>query len=124
MGIATTNPATGEVLQTFEEMSDAKVGSCLERAYSCAREARRTSFEQRATWMRNAARLLDEEQEMVARTITTEMGKTIRSARAEVAKCSRACEHYAQHAEEYLADEPTAPGSAGSSARYSSACCA
>ena len=50
--------------------------------------------------------------------MTIEMGKTIKSARAEVLKCARGCRYYAQHAEELLADERADPAAVGATAAY------
>ena len=68
--------------------------------------------------MRRAAALLDGDNETVARLMTLEMGKTIRSARAEVAKCARGCRYYAEHAEALLADEPADPRAVGAGDAY------
>ncbi|MGC9669399.1 NADP-dependent succinic semialdehyde dehydrogenase [Planosporangium sp. 12N6] len=106
MPIATTNPATGEVLKTFEPMSAEQIESCLRAAVSGAKQLRRTSFAQRATWMRSAADLLEAERDQLAALMTTEMGKTLASAKAEVTKCATGCRYYAEHAREFLADEP------------------
>ena len=80
MAIATTNPATGEILRQFEEISDDQLEACLVRAVVASQEQRLTTFEQRSAWMRQAADLLDAENETVARLMTTEMGKTVKSA--------------------------------------------
>ncbi|MEV1290482.1 NADP-dependent succinic semialdehyde dehydrogenase [Micromonospora sp. NPDC049679] len=106
MSIATTNPATGQVLKTFDPMPDEQVEAALGRAVDGFQALRRTSFGQRAQWMRAAAELLDAECESVARVMTTEMGKTLAAARAEVGKCAVGCRFYAEHAERFLADEP------------------
>jgi succinate-semialdehyde dehydrogenase / glutarate-semialdehyde dehydrogenase len=45
--------------------------------------------------------------------MTTEMGKTLKAAKAEAQKCAKACRFYAEHAEAYLADEPVDPGAVG-----------
>ena len=105
MAISTTNPATGEELELFEEISERELALCLERAAAAFEHQRLTTFEQRAECMRRAADLLDAEQETVARIMTTEMGKTVKSARAEVAKCARGCRYYAEKAQALLADE-------------------
>ncbi|HEX6873844.1 MAG TPA: NADP-dependent succinic semialdehyde dehydrogenase [Micromonosporaceae bacterium] len=119
--IATTNPATGEVLKTFAPLTASQVEQCLARAVDGFAIMRRTSFAQRGGWLRNAADILDHEADAVAATMTTEMGKTFASAKAEVAKCAKACRFYADHAEQFLADEPVDPVAVGASralARY------
>jgi succinate-semialdehyde dehydrogenase/glutarate-semialdehyde dehydrogenase len=104
--IATINPATGEVLKTFDPMPADQIESCLQKAVKGFAELRGTSFGQRAGWMRAAADILDADGDGIAATMTTEMGKTIAAARAEVAKCASACRYYAEHAERFLADDP------------------
>jgi len=106
MAIAAVNPATGEVLKTFDPMSDDQIEARLAAAVSGFEALRRTSFADRAGWMRAAADLLDAETDRVATMMTTEMGKTLKAARAEVAKCATACRYYADHSERFLADEP------------------
>jgi succinate-semialdehyde dehydrogenase/glutarate-semialdehyde dehydrogenase len=91
---------------------------CLARAEAAFLQLRLTSFGQRRAWMSRAAAVLDDEAETVARLMTLEMGKTVRSARAEVAKCARGCRYYAEHAEALLADEPADPAAVGASAAY------
>jgi len=55
--------------------------------------------------MNSAAEILERDAELLARTITKEMGKLLVAARAEIHKCAWVCRHYAEHAEEFLADE-------------------
>lgn len=118
MAIATTNPATGEILKRFDEISDEELEACLARAAAAFEELRLTSFEKRSVWMRRAADLLDAERETVARLMTTEMGKTIRSARAEAAKCAWGFRYYAEHAAALLADEPADPKAVSATEAY------
>ncbi len=66
-----------------------------------------TSFEQRAQHLSRAAELLRNQRDSLAATITFEMGKLGKEARAEVEKCALNCDYYAVHAEHFLADEPT-----------------
>jgi succinate-semialdehyde dehydrogenase/glutarate-semialdehyde dehydrogenase len=113
--IATTNPATGELIRSFEPMSAAEVDRRLAAAVGALAG---TTFADRATWMRAAADLLDAEVDDVARTMTVEMGKTLASAKAEVAKCALGCRYYADHAETFLADEPVDPAAVGASQAY------
>jgi succinate-semialdehyde dehydrogenase / glutarate-semialdehyde dehydrogenase len=118
MAIATTNPATGEVIKMFDAMSAREVDVRLERATTAFRSLRTTSFARRAEWMRAAAAILDVDVEDIARTMTLEMGKTLKSARAEVAKCATGCRYFADHAEEMLADEPASPREVGAVKAY------
>ncbi len=99
MGIATINPATGETVKTYDEMSEADVERCLAAAAAASDSYRLTGFAERAGWMRRAAAILDEEQDQIAAMMTTEMGKTLAAARQEVAKCATACRYYAEHAD-------------------------
>jgi succinate-semialdehyde dehydrogenase/glutarate-semialdehyde dehydrogenase len=50
--------------------------------------------------------------------MTSEMGKPLRAARQEAAKCASACRYYAAHAERLLADEPVEAGAGLSYIRY------
>ena len=57
VAIATINPATGETVKTYDEMSEADVERCLAAAASVHASYRLTSFAERAGWMREAARM-------------------------------------------------------------------
>src|SRR5437763_15936205 len=118
MAIATTNPATGEIEKTFEALSNTEVDERIARAAATAVEYRRTSFDDRARWMNAAADALEAKSGDIARVMTTEMGKTIVAARAEVLKCAKGCGFYAQHAASMLADEPADAAAVGATHAY------
>ncbi|WP_030928299.1 NADP-dependent succinic semialdehyde dehydrogenase [Streptomyces sp. NRRL S-646] len=105
MPIATVNPANGETLKTYEAMGEEELERRLQLAEATFRTYRTTPFAERARLMNRAAALLDEIQQDIGRVMTTEMGKPIKQARAEAAKCAKAMRWYADHAEELLADE-------------------
>ena len=105
MAIATVNPATGQVLKTFESLSDAQLEVKLQKAADTFSTYRKTPFAARAQMMLKAGTLLESEKEHCARVMTTEMGKTFRSAVDEAAKCAWVCRYYAENAERFLADE-------------------
>ncbi|MEU8546030.1 NADP-dependent succinic semialdehyde dehydrogenase [Streptomyces roseoverticillatus] len=105
MPIATVNPANGETLRTFEELGAEEIERRLAAAASAFRHYRTTDLSERARLLNRAADLLEEDQESIARTMTTEMGKPLAAARAEAAKCVKAMRWYAAHAAELLADE-------------------
>jgi succinate-semialdehyde dehydrogenase/glutarate-semialdehyde dehydrogenase len=108
MPIATVNPANGETLKTYEAMGEEELERRLQLAEATFRTYRTTPFAERARLMNKAAGLLDETQQDIGRVMTTEMGKPIKQARAEAAKCAKAMRWYADHAEELLADEEPA----------------
>src|ERR1700733_267467 len=119
MSIATTNPATGVVLKTFEPISDAVREEKLQRAVEAFGAFRKTSFASRAALMVKAAEILEADKEKFARIMTTEMGKTYRSAVDEAVKCAWVCRYYAEHAEKFLADEAADVPGSKSFVRYS-----
>ncbi|MFC8142031.1 NADP-dependent succinic semialdehyde dehydrogenase [Streptomyces paradoxus] len=108
MPIATVNPANGETLKTYEAMGEQEIERRLQLAEATFRTYRTTTFDERARLLHRAADLLEEDQQDIARVMTTEMGKPVQQARAEAAKCAKAMRWYADHAEELLADEEPA----------------
>ena len=113
MAIATVNPATGETVKTFDPLSTEEIDAKVARAAEAFQRYRLTTFAQRAAWMRAAADILDREVDAIAAMMTTEMGKTLKAAKAEAQKCAKACRFYAEHAEAFLADEPVDPSAVG-----------
>jgi succinate-semialdehyde dehydrogenase/glutarate-semialdehyde dehydrogenase len=105
MGISSINPANGKSLRTFESLSAAKLSEALDRGAAAYRQHRRTSFADRARWMRKAADILDAECRELGKLMTLEMGKPIKAAVAEAEKCATACRYYADNAEHFLADQ-------------------
>lgn len=106
MGIATINPATGELVKTFEPLTDEAIALKLELADKTFEKYRRTSFAERASWLQAAAKLLLEEREQLGKIMTLEVGKPIGSAIAEVEKSAWVCRFYAENAAAFLADVP------------------
>ncbi len=108
MVMQSINPATEEVLASFEDFSPAQVEAALEHAHDAYRSWREASFGERATRMQAAARILRAQNARWATLMTSEMGKPIVEAEAEVEKCAWGCDFYAEHAARFLADEPVA----------------
>jgi succinate-semialdehyde dehydrogenase/glutarate-semialdehyde dehydrogenase len=100
--IETRNPATGEVLSTFNALTWTDIDSLLASAAQAQKAWRSTDVAARAILLRNVASLLRDEADDHARLITDEMGKPLAEARAEVLKCALTCDFYANHAEEFL----------------------
>ena len=105
MALISTNPATGEEVERYGEMTSEEVGTIIERAYEAQRAWREVGFEERATCLNGAARILRDEHERLAKIITREMGKPIAQARAEVKKSAGAFDYYAMNGAAHLAPE-------------------
>ncbi len=118
MAIATINPATGEVVQTFQPLTAEQIESKLQLAVSAFRAERKTPFAERAKRMMKAAEILERDRERFGRLMTLEMGKPLKAAIAEAVKCATACRYYAEHAEKLLADEVIETGAKKSFVRY------
>ena len=103
--LSSHNPATGELIRTYPLHDAAAIEGALKDAVSAFTDWRRTPFTTRTRLMRAAADVLDARVEDLARTMTQEMGKTLGSARAEVAKSALGCRYYADHAEAFLAPD-------------------
>ncbi len=116
--IATINPTTGEVVRTFEPLSDAELNQRLQSAADAFPAYRSTSFAERARLMKRTAELLEAEKASLARLMTLEMGKPIAAAVQEVEKCAWGCRFYAENAERFLADEIVETNAARSFVRY------
>ncbi len=118
MAIATTNPATGEQLRAFAALTDNEIDDKLQCAAETFRTYRSTRFADRAQMLTRAADILESEKAAFGRTMTIEMGKPLKAAIEEAAKCAWVCRYYAEHAARFLADEVVATNAARSYVRY------
>jgi len=118
MAITTTDPRTGEVLRTFDELTDDQLEDRLARAAAAADTYRLTSHAERAGWLRAAADILDKRTDEIAELMTLEMGKTKKAAAAEIGKCAAVLRYYADHAADLLADEPADAATVNASRAY------
>ncbi|KAA0929085.1 NADP-dependent succinic semialdehyde dehydrogenase [Streptomyces apricus] len=108
MPIATVNPATGETLKTYDALGEEEIERRLATAEATFDTYRTTPYTERKRLLHRAADLLEADAQDIGRTMTVEMGKPVKQARAEAAKCAKAMRWYADHAEELLADEEPA----------------
>jgi succinate-semialdehyde dehydrogenase/glutarate-semialdehyde dehydrogenase len=115
MAYQTISPATGEVIRTFNEISDKELESAVAQAQVAYQsDWSRRKISDRAKVVSAAASRLREHGEEYARYLTLEMGKLIVEARAEVALSADILDYYASRAEDYLKPQ-LIPGSPGSS---------
>ncbi len=118
MVMESINPATEEVVEVFEELTDSQ----LEKAIEASREAfgpwSSASFASRRQILHEAAARLRDQAAELGALITREMGKPAKEAKGEVEKCAWACDFYAEHGESFLATEPVETDASRSYARY------
>jgi succinate-semialdehyde dehydrogenase/glutarate-semialdehyde dehydrogenase len=114
------NPARGEIVETFASLDETALDAYLTRAAEAYHGYCQLPYDERARRLREAARILSEQKASLASLMTSEMGKPIRAAVAEIEKCAWVCEHYAAFGADYLADEPVDTGTDRSWVRYES----
>ena len=110
MAIATINPATGETLRVFDALTGSELEARLELAARAFSTWRVTPVAERAAIVQRAAELLDQNKDRFGRLMTLEMGKSLKAAVEEAAKCAVACRYYAGHASAFVAPERVADG--------------
>ena len=103
----TVNPANGQTLAAYPYASAEQREATLARCAQTYRHWRHVDVAERARLLRRFGAALRTRGEEMAQCITTEMGKPIRQARAEVAKSAALCDWYAEHGPAMLAAEPT-----------------
>ena len=103
--IQTVNPATGQPGRSYDPHTIDEARAAAEAARNAFHVWRHTSFAERSAVMRRAAEILRRRKDELAGLMTEEMGKTIDDGRAEIEKCAFQCDWFADHAEEYLAEE-------------------
>lgn len=104
--VVTVNPATDEVIESFDAQGWDEISSLMDAAVQAQANWRKSSLEDRANKLRNLAQILRDEVDAHATLISREMGKSITEARAEVLKCALCCDFYADNLANYLAPKP------------------
>jgi len=118
MTVETINPATGQVEYRHELMTPAQVDAALAAAQAAFPAWSQRSLESRGDVLRAVAATLRRRRDELQQTMTAEMGKLRKEALAEVDKCADACDYYAAHASDYLADQAIATEGRRSYVRY------
>jgi succinate-semialdehyde dehydrogenase/glutarate-semialdehyde dehydrogenase len=105
MAMESVNPATGQVIRSYDEMSPEEVDLAIRKAAEAFQSWKTTEFGERSLLMKAAAQILRDESEDLARLMAEEMGKSLREGRAEAEKCAWVCEYYAENARTFLLPE-------------------
>ncbi len=104
--VVTINPATDEVIESFDAMDWSQVSGLIDNAVAAQAAWRNSPLEERSTKLRRLGQILRDDVEDHATLISKEMGKPITEARGEVLKCALACDYYADHLVEFLTPKP------------------
>ena len=104
---AVINPATGETIRIYPQISDNEV----EQVIASADEAhfgwsRNSSTDERAALLRRVGDLHEERRDKLAAIIVREMGKPVDEALGEIDYSADIYRYYADNAQEFLKDEP------------------
>jgi succinate-semialdehyde dehydrogenase/glutarate-semialdehyde dehydrogenase len=116
--VQTVDPTTGRPRAGHAEHDDAAVARALAVAAQAFLAWRDVPHATRAALLGAVGERLAAHRESLARLITSEMGKPIAQAEAEVDKCAWACRWHAEHAARHLAPEPVATEAARSYVRF------
>jgi len=105
MGITSINPSTGETIATYSPLTSEEIEKAIDLGQRTFEQYQKTESRQRSEWMHRAADVLDAQKAALGRLMSLEMGKTLKSAIAEVEKCAWVCRYYADESAGFLQDE-------------------
>lgn len=101
----TTNPATEEVLETYEYMSSKEMEDAIESCHHAFLEWKKKSPEERASYIKKVGKSLQNHKEKLTQLMTDEMGKLLKQSKQEVDLCAQICDWTAENGPENLKDE-------------------
>jgi succinate-semialdehyde dehydrogenase/glutarate-semialdehyde dehydrogenase len=105
MSLHSINPATGTVIRSYPAFPAAATGAIIDAAHIAWQDWRTLDLRARARCLREVAARLGARTRELAELASLEMGKPVKSARAEIEKCVWVCEYYAERAADFLEAE-------------------
>ena len=102
--LTTINPATEEVINTYEIMTKEQINEKAKKAQNAYLDWKK-DIQKRADHIHDFAHELRKNKEELARKVTTEMGKAIKEARSEVEKCAWIMDYFADNGKVFITDE-------------------
>ncbi len=105
MALVSKNPASGEIIQCYDEATDGQLADSIENAHNAFSAWRRSDWADRTALLKRVAQGLRQKCEDYSRLMALEMGKSIQDGRAEIEKCAWVCDYYAEHGAGMLAPE-------------------
>ncbi len=118
MALRSINPANKKVINETLELGPEQIEDKLALAHNAFLNWRTVPFMKRAELMQAAGKVLRQRKEEFAKIMTTEMGKTLAAAEAEIEKSALACDYYAENTKNFLAAEPIKTDGGESYARF------
>ena len=106
--IESINPADGELIATYSEMTGKEVKAILTDINHEWQSWSKTNMEFRSKLMHKAAAILRKNKEKYAELMALEMGKVLKEGISEIEKCAWVCDYYADNASKFLANEKIA----------------
>ena len=103
--LVSINPYNNRKIKEYRELTPGEVKNKIENAHTAFLKWKETSFEYRENLMKKAADILQERSDEYAQLMTAEMGKLLRSGKAEAEKCGWVCRFYAENSNKFLAPE-------------------
>jgi succinate-semialdehyde dehydrogenase/glutarate-semialdehyde dehydrogenase len=85
------NPSNGNLIKTYEEMSETQINTIIDQVYNAFQSWRNTDFKTRSKLMHKAAEVLQSNSREYAELMMIEMGKPLKSGINEVEKCAWGC---------------------------------
>ncbi|HLR19023.1 MAG TPA: NAD-dependent succinate-semialdehyde dehydrogenase [Staphylococcus sp.] len=103
----TKYPYTNEVLKTYTDTTDAEIQEALEEGHRLYKEWRKNNqLQERKSQLKKLAKILRRDVDKYAEILTKDMGKLIQEAKDEVKLSAKIADYYADHAEEFLKEQP------------------
>ncbi len=118
MAMQSLNPASGNILKTFDAFSEQEIEQTLAAVSRATAAWAAMAMASRADLLRKAGQILRNRLDVYAITITREMGKPVTEARAEIEKCALVCDYYADNGAAFLADETLVSDASNSYVAY------
>jgi succinate-semialdehyde dehydrogenase / glutarate-semialdehyde dehydrogenase len=116
--IDTINPATEEVIKSYQEMDHNEVEDIIINSDKEFHSWKNTAFNERSEKMKKAAEILRAGKDELAELITREMGKPVLQSKGEIEKCAWVCDYFADNGEEFLKDEKIKTEASNSFIKY------
>src|SRR5262249_46733930 len=117
-GFATVNPSTDEEIEAFSYFTPVQTEKVVVRADESFQSFRELPVHKRAQLCADLGNTLRKNKAQLAKVISTEMGKILSEAEAEIEKCAHEADWYAEHGPKIMAGEPAPTGTVNAYVSY------